>query len=49
MSNHKESCRNRHCPGCGTGSEINKLKRRVQELEKENAELRKKIECVKGE
>lgn len=44
MKLHRDDCRSRSCRGCGVDSETNKLKRRVEELEKENAELRRKIE-----
>lgn len=49
MKLHRDDCRDRTCRGCGIDSEMNKLKRRVEELEKENAELRRKIEAVEGE
>jgi hypothetical protein len=44
MSIHKPECRNKSCPGCGHDSEINKLRRRVVELERENEQLKRQID-----
>lgn len=47
MSTHRPECRNKSCPGCGHDSEINRLRRRVTELEQENERLKREIDKLR--